>query len=318
MSSNTAIADPPAGSPEPAASLTPGSEEGRLVSEDTYWRDYYFESDIHYEWNDGRLEQKPVSDYATYLVCQWFLLLLSHFLKTRPIARHVGLEMGFRMRLRDRVVIRKPDLGIVHNDNPQPLLFHDRSYHGIFDICLEGLSDQDRRSIERDTLTKKAEYAAAGVPEYFILHREPRYQRFYRVNDAGIYAPIEPRDGVIASQVLPGFQFRLSDLIEQPEDEALRDDPVYAEFVLPKWREDRERAEAEAQRAETEAQRAQLEAQRAETEAQRAEAEAQRAEAEAQRAEAEAEARSEAERRAREAEAELARLRAQAGLQDDQ
>lgn len=293
--SHTAVADP-AFAGQDAASLTPGSAAGRLVSEKTYWRDYYFESDIHYEWNDGRLEEKPVSDYATYCVCHWFLLLLSHFLKTRPIAKHVGLEIGFRMRLRDRVVIRKPDLGIVHNDNPQPLLFHDRSYHGIFDICLEGLSDQDRRSIERDTLTKKAEYAAAGVPEYFILHREPRYQRFYRLNDAGIYSPIEPRDGVIASQVLPGFQFRLSDLVEQPEYEALRDDPVYADFVLPKWREDRERAEAEAQRAE---------------------AEAQRADAEASRADAEAEARADAERRAREAQAELARLRAQAGDRDD-
>lgn len=302
MSSNTAIADPPAGSPQPALSPTPGSEEGRSVSEDSYWREYYFESDIHYEWNNGCLEEKPLSDYATYLVCHWFVLLLSHFLKTRPIARHVGLEMGFRMRLRDRVVIRKPDLGIVHNDNPQPLLFHDRSYHGIFDICLEGLSDQDRRSIERDTLTKKAEYAAAGVPEYFILHKEPKYQRFYRLNDAGIYAPIEPRDGVIASRVLPGFQLRLSDLVEQPEDEALRDDPVYADFVLPKWREDRERAEAEAQRAAAEAERA--------------EAEASRADAEASRAETEAEARAEAERRAREAEAELARLRAQTGDQD--
>jgi hypothetical protein len=102
--------------------------------------------------------------------------------------------------------------------------------------------------------------------------------------------------------VLPGFQFRLSDLVEQPEDEALRDDPVYADFVLPKWREDRERAEAEAQRAEAEAQRA--------------DAEASRADAEASRADAEAEARADAERRAREAEAELARLRAQAGDRD--
>ena len=306
--SSTAVADPRIAGPDDPPP-TPESEAGRLVSEDTYWRDYYFESDIHYEWNDGRLEEKPVSDYGTYCVCHWFLLLLSHFLKTRPIAKHVGLEMGFRMHLRDRVVIRKPDLGIVHNDNPQPLLFHDRSYHGIFDICLEGLSDQDRRSIERDTLTKKAEYAAAGVPEYFILHREPKYQRFYRLNDAGIYAPIEPRDGVIASRVLPGFQFRLSDLVEQPEDEALRDDPVYADFVLTKWREDRERAEAEAQRAEAEAKRA-------DGEAQRADGEAQRAEAQARRAETEAKARADAERRAREAEAELARLRAQPGDRD--
>jgi hypothetical protein len=324
---STAIADPPVTGPEERSSLSPGSEEGLQVSEETYWRQYYAASDIKYEWNDGRLEEKPVSDYATYLVCHWFLLLLSHFLKTRPIAKHVGLDMGFRLRLRDRVVIRKPDLAIVHNDNPQPLLYHDASYHGIFDICVEGLSDLDQRGIERDTLTKKAEYAAGGVPEYFILHDEPRYQRFYGLNDAGVYVPIEPQDGVIRSRVLPGFQFRMSDLVERRDDEALRDDPVYADFVLPKWREDRERAaaaaqraEMEAQRAETQARRAEMEAQRADTEAQRAgaealraAAEARRAEAETLRAEAEAQARAAAEHRASEAEAELARLRAQLG-----
>jgi hypothetical protein len=32
--------------------------------------------------------------------------------------------------VRDRVVIRKPDLGIMHNDHPRPLVPpHDRSYH---------------------------------------------------------------------------------------------------------------------------------------------------------------------------------------------
>jgi hypothetical protein len=175
--SSTAFDDPPGIGTDGGSSLTPGSEDGRCVAEETYWRQYYATSDIKYEWNDGRLEEKPVSDYATYLVYHWFLSLLSHFLKTRPIAKHVGLDMGFRLRLRDRVVIRKPDLAIVHHDNPQPLLFHDASYHGVFDICVEALSDLDRRGIERDTLVKKAEYAAVGVPEYFILHNEPRYQR---------------------------------------------------------------------------------------------------------------------------------------------
>ncbi|WP_296900352.1 hypothetical protein [Thiohalocapsa sp.] len=53
-------------------------------------------------------------------------------------------------------------------------------------------------------------------------------------------------------RVLPGFRFRLADLLAQPADEALRDDPVYAEFVLAGWRADRERAESERLRAEAE------------------------------------------------------------------
>ena len=153
-------------------------------------------------------------------------------------------------------------------------------------------------------VTKKAEYAAGGVPEYFILHREPERQAFFTRTPAGVYVPIVPQDGVIRSRVLPGLQFRLADLCAQPTPEAMHDDPVYADFVLPGWREDRQRAETEAQRADTQAQRAEAEAQARLEAEQRAAAEAQRAQAQAQRADAETQAR-------RQAEQALADLRAQ-------
>lgn len=250
----------PAADAEPDRTLTPGSHDGRMVSEDTYWREYYFESDIHYEWNNGRLEEKPVSDYATILVYQWLTALLRQFLKARPIAKLIALEMGFRLPLPSGVVIRKPDSAVVRDDNPQPLLPHDASYHGVYDLCIEALSDRKRRDIERDAVTKKREYAVGGVPEYYILHHAPEHQAFFGRTETGLYLPIEPEDGVIRSRVLPGFQFRVSDLIEQRDDEALRDDPVYAGFVLTRWREDRERAQAEARRADAEAARADAEA----------------------------------------------------------
>lgn len=53
---------------------------------------------------------------------------------------------------------------------------------------------------------------------------------------------------MICSGVLPGLQFRFAELLSQPADEALRDDPVYAGFVLSDWRADRERAERLAAR----------------------------------------------------------------------
>ena len=276
--------------------------DGLLVSEATYWTTYYLESDHHYEWNNGRLEEKPVSDYETFLVYAWFSELVRHFLRTHPCAQLVGLEMGFRLPLPSGTVIRKPDFGVVRNDNPQPLLPLDCSYHGVFDLCIEALSDQERSGIVRDTVIKKAEYAAGGVPEYYILHQNPAHQAFYTRTPAGFYTPIAPQAGVICSRVLPGLQFRPTDLARRPELEALRDDPVYAGFVLPGWRADRERAAAEAQakreavnRANAEARRAKAEARRAKAEARRADAEAQakreavnRADAEAQRADAEA------------------------------
>ena len=56
-----------------------------------------------------------------------------------------------------------------------------------------------------------------------------------------------PDDGIIRSRVLPGLQFRLTDLLTQPEPKAMVRDPVYADLVLPEWREAELRAEAQTQ-----------------------------------------------------------------------
>jgi len=308
MSSSAATQPTPAPqvpAPPPRRLPAAGSADGLLVSEAVYWAEYYLKSDHHYEWNNGRLEEKPVSDYETFLVYAWFSELVRHFLRTHPCAQLVGLEMGFRLPLPSGTVIRKPDFGVVRNDNPQPLLPLDCSYRGVFDLCIEALSDQERSGIERDTVIKKAEYAAGGVPEYYILHQNPAHQAFYTRTPTGFYTPIAPQAGVICSRVLPGLQFRPTDLARRPELETLRDDPVYAGFVLPGWRADRERAAAAARQAEAQGRRAAAEARRADAEAQakrealnRAAAEAQRANAEAQRADTEAQ-RADAEARAK-------------------
>ena len=281
MPSTAALEDTPTpptpavGCPPPIrvpAALSPGSADGLWVSEETYWQDYYLESDIHYEWNDGLLEEKPVSDYETYLVYAWFVELLRHFLRARPIARMVALELGFRLALPGKTVIRKPDLGVVRDDNPVPLGPRDASYRGVFDLCIEALSDKERRGIERDTVTKKAEYAAGGVPEYYILHPAPERQAFFTRTAAGVYVPLVPDAGVIRSRVLPGLQFRLDDLITQRAPEVLRTDPVYADFVLPGWQEAERQAAAERKARRLAEQRADAEAQ-ARQEAERALAE---------------------------------------------
>jgi len=313
--SNTALAERRRTGPEPDC-LAPPSHAGRRVSEDEYWRSYYLESDLHYEWNNGRLEEKPVSDYETFLVYEWFMHLLRLFLNSRPIARMVALEMGFRLPLPTGTVIRKPDFGVVLIDNPQPLLPLDVSYHGVFDLCVEALSDHKPGGIMRDAVVKKAEYAAGGVPEYYILHREPERQAFFTRTAEGLYVPIVPKDGVIRSRVLSGLQFRLTDLCRRPEHAALRDDPVYAAYVLPGWRAAEARAVAEAQARGEAERRAATEAQARGEAERRAAAEAQaRGEAE-RRAAAEAQARGEAERRVRESEDALTRLRALLAARD--
>jgi hypothetical protein len=128
------------------------------------------------------------------------------------------------------------------------------------------------------------EYAAAGVREYYILDDRQRETAFYRLNANGIYEPVDAHQGVIRSQVLPGFQFRLADLSTQPEPPALVADPLYSNFVSPFLRAERERAEQERERAEQEYERAEQERKRAKQEYERAEQERKRAMQESERA----------------------------------
>ncbi len=204
------------------------------VSEAEYWEKYYEDSDHHYEWNNGYLEEKGVSDYATILMYDWFVKLLDQYLIAQPIAQKTILEMGFRLILpnQNKVTIRKPDLGVVRYDNPVSIGQFDNSYHGICDLCVEALSHSTTAEIRRDTQTKKQEYATAGVKEYYILYAKGEPMAFYRLNARGLYVPIKPVAGdLIKSKVLPGFQFRRADLSRQPSLEEMSDGPLYQSLI---------------------------------------------------------------------------------------
>jgi len=251
-----------------------------LVTEAEYWETYYTYPDKVYEWHDGELEEKAVSEHITYLTHVWFSELLNHYFRTKQIAKPAGLEMGFRLILPQSLSIRRPDLGIVLNTNPVPLLPYDSSYDGIFDICIEAISKSRATEITRDTVIKKAEYAQVGVKEYLILDGNQTHTAFYYLSAKGIYLPIKPVKGeVIKSKVLPGFQFRIADLYDKPSPDDMIDDPVYQGFVLPGYVKAKKRAvkaEEQAQKAEEQSQKDRLAKQKAEEQAEKAKEQAQK------------------------------------------
>ncbi|MFN8492040.1 MAG: Uma2 family endonuclease [Caldilineaceae bacterium] len=230
--------------------------QNSYVPEALYWEKYYTDADINYEWNNGQLEVVPVTDHAKYLMYLWFLDVLRDFLHVQPVAKIIGLEMGFRLALPTKTTIRKPDLGLVLHTNSVPLDDHDRSYHGVFDLCVESLSDSTQAEIDRDTIIKRAEYAAAGVQEYYILDERGIETQFYHLTRRGVYQPMPRTNGLIRSQVLPGFQFRIQDLYTKPAPPQIVQDPVYNSFISPFYRAERLRAEEAEARAEQEHQRA--------------------------------------------------------------
>lgn len=104
-----------------------------------------------------------------------------------------------------------------------------------------------RGEIKRDVKTKKAEYEGVGVREYYILDANDEHMRFYALTAQGDYAPITPvNDDIIQSNVLPGFQFRVSDLHHQPTLIELAEDDLYRHFVLPQYQAAKARAERRA------------------------------------------------------------------------
>jgi hypothetical protein len=258
--------------PRPQPLDPPEPYDGMPVSEADYWEFYYLGPEVTYEWNNGVLEEKGVSDYLTFQVFDWFIQLLIEYLRTNPIANRVGLEMGFRLRLPNKVAIRRPDYGLVLHDNPAPLEGPVQSYRGIFDICIEGVSTSTKAMQQRDTVVKKVEYAAGGVREYYLLHHSPKLRNFYRLNERGVYEPMPIELGrIMSSEVLPGFRWRLDDLERKPPLETLMTDPVYQDFVLVNYqRELAKAAQAETRAAQAETKAAQ-ESARAEQERNRAE-----------------------------------------------
>ncbi len=223
-------------------------DEGRHVTLEEYWDKWYEnpypDIDVSYEWNNGILEAMPPANAPQINLGFWFLALLRQYVNTHDIAKLIYMETGFVLTMEDaaepsgiRKAVRKPDIGIILNNNPVSWGRVDqRSFAGVCDAVVEFLSDSTQAEVLRDTEEKKHDYALAGVQEYYILDPSGDHMHFYRLAPEGRYDEIQPdADEVIRSQVLPGFQFRLLDLYEMPELEELALDEVYRGYVLLKY-----------------------------------------------------------------------------------
>gem|GEM_PF-293377 len=298
----------------PGQSVNPfAPDDGRYVTLEEYWARWYEnpypDIDVSYEWNNGRLEAKPLPNEPQLDLYNWFLDLLRRYISTYPIAKLINLETGFVLTIEDpaepsgqREAVRKPDIGVILNSNPVPWGGIDqRHFDGVCDLVVEAVSDSTPAEVLRDTEEKRRDYALAGVKEYYILDPGGEHMRFYRLIPGGEYEEIQPdAEGVIGSDVLPGLQFRLEEMERQPNLEELALNDVYSGYVIPKFQIAVTKSETEAQRADAEAAARQAEVAARRAAEKRTEEEAQRADAEAAARQAEVAARQAAEQRAEE------------------
>ena len=107
---------------------------------------------------------------------------------------------------------REPDLLFVSH------VHADRIRHtwieGPADLVIEIVSPE---SEERDWEVKRAEYASAGIPEYWVLDYGPHDAAFFQLGADGQYvrAPLD-ETGTYHSKVLPGFWLRVEWLWRTP------------------------------------------------------------------------------------------------------
>jgi Uma2 family endonuclease len=209
----------------------PVSHEGKYVDEATYWRDYYEDDLFRYEWNNGYLEVKEMPTMESSQNVRWLISILEQFIHVHPLAYFFIVDIGFKMKFPNRTTIRKPDISLILKNNPNPPNLKDRSYQGIYDMCIEFISDSRKKYVTHDTVTKKKEYGEAKVKEYYIIDTNKTHTSFFRLNRRGQYDKIKSSNGIICSTVLPGFQFREDDLYNTPDLNSLINDPVYRSFV---------------------------------------------------------------------------------------
>ncbi len=153
------------------------------------------------EWVQGEVIPFVPPGLRHQRILRFLTLLLSAFVDSR----HLGelIVAPFEMRLADLDRSREPDLLFVATEHLER--FDAQRLNGAADVVVEILSTS---SATRDRRDKLAEYAAAGIPEYWII--DPRFDpaivELCTLTEDGYYAPIPPDStGIIASIVLDGL-----------------------------------------------------------------------------------------------------------------
>jgi len=167
------------------------------------------------EWVNGNIIMTSPASYRHQELGSYLNEIVRIFVRVNDLGRVI--QPPFQMHLPgisgrepDLIFVRKERLGILRNSYTQ----------GPADLAVEIVSPE---SVSRDHTDKFGEYAAGGVPEYWLLDATTNTAIFYRLNQEGQYQ-IVPLDeqGRYYSQAITGFWLKPSWLSRQPLPEPMR------------------------------------------------------------------------------------------------
>lgn len=149
---------------------------------------------------------------------QMVLLFLSTLLHLYVSQKQLGdvLLAGVSMFINDKMPAREPDILVVlaaHRDR-----IRETHLQGAADIAVEIVSPESER---RDYGDKFIEYAVAGVPEYWLIDPLRDEAFIYTLADDNRYR-LAVHNGLLRSQMLPGFRLEADTLWQNPLPDARR------------------------------------------------------------------------------------------------
>jgi len=124
----------------------------------------------------------------------------------------LGTVFGSNFQLRLRPGLRRiPDLAFVSKDRRD--IVQETHIEGAPDLVMEVASPD---SLVRDWREKYFEYEKAGIREYWIIDPQAKRIDLYHLTEQGGYEVVVPEEGVLYSQVIPGFWLRPEWLWQEP------------------------------------------------------------------------------------------------------
>jgi Uma2 family endonuclease len=168
------------------------------------------------EFNNGVLEVLPVPTKTHQLVIMWFCQLLKAFIGGNGVV----VFAGYKLRVESpEVQFREPDVVYL---TPEQNKQSGEQFTRAAEIVAEVVSPDDP---SRDYVTKRGEYAAAGIPEYWILDPAARQVLVLGLEgDQYVERGKYGRGDRAASHHLPGFGVAVDDMLAQIQPQTVSDE----------------------------------------------------------------------------------------------
>ncbi len=161
------------------------------------------------EFVDGCLQVLPMPNALHQAIIRVLCNLFEQWLHRDPDARVV--MSPFKVYLNDRLY-REPDVAVMLGQHAS---WRTSDFWRSADLVVEVISESNR---QHDAVTKMTDYAAAAIPEYWIIDPGARSIVIY-IFEQGAYRPI-PTPGIAQSRVLPGFELSVAELFAAAEKKA--------------------------------------------------------------------------------------------------